>query len=720
MSLRRSVSSPALVGLSLCALAPVGLAQTVTVTTTEDVVDFGGAQQVGNLPGPDGVVSFREACTAANNTAGPQTIAFAIPNAPPMEWNSGVAILFMDFDIFQLTDDATTVDFTTQTAFTGNTNPNGNEVGIRTAPLTGAPAIHVSGNNCTIKGLDRVDFTGYAVQLVGDFNRVIGCTISGPLHAAVYITGGFGGPPASHNVVGGTSPGEGNSLSAGNDGVRIDAPADDNLVIGNVLTGAFHGASVRGNPFAPLPVGNRIGGPTPAERNLIAGAGNYGEEGFPDGAQVHVEQASGTIVEGNYIGTTADGTAPFPNQRAPVGVEVVDSTGTIVRGNLISGIRVVGINHYAGQLFGDGVRVTTINGPTSNTTIEHNRIGTDPTGQAPVPNLYGVRVVPLISSQPTTQTLLSANSVAFNERAGVVVAQSVSGVRISQTSTASNGELGIDLLAPGGGAGVTPNDPLDPDNGANGLQNFPVITSATLEGAVVHVTGTLNSTPQQSFTIELFASPQCDPSGFGEGQMFLGATGVVTNGAGQASFDVELPAAVPTGWFVTATATAEPQGSTSELGACVALGGQGIASYCTAGTSASGCQASLSAAGVPSASASSGFTLSTTGAEGSKDGLFYFGTNGRQANPWGNGTSYQCVVPPLVRTPIQTGSGTNGVCNGALSLDLNALWCPSCPKPQKNPGSGALVQAQLWYRDPQNTSNQTTSLSDAIEFTLQP
>jgi len=27
---------------------------------------------------------------------------------------------------------------------------------------------------------------------------------------------------------------------------------------------------------------------------------------------------------------------------------------------------------------------------------------------------------------------------------------------------------------------------------------------------------------------------------------------------------------------------------------------------------------------------------------------------------------------------------------------------------------------QLWFRDPQNTSNQTTSLSDALEFTMAP
>src|SRR5688500_6909637 len=51
--------------------------ETITVTTCNDVSDFSGAQQVSDLPGPDGRVSFREACTAANNTPGGQTIAFA-------------------------------------------------------------------------------------------------------------------------------------------------------------------------------------------------------------------------------------------------------------------------------------------------------------------------------------------------------------------------------------------------------------------------------------------------------------------------------------------------------------------------------------------------------------------------------------------------------------------------------------------------------------------
>jgi hypothetical protein len=135
--------------------------------------------------------------------------------------------------------------------------------------------------------------------------------------------------------------------------------------------------------------------------------------------------------------------------------------------------------------------------------------------------------------------------------------------------------------------------------------------------------------------------------------------------------------------------------------------------YCTAGTSASGCRALLTVAGNASASAATGFVLSTSGVEGGKDGLFFYGTNGRQAISWGNGTSYRCVVPPTRRAGLLTGIGTSGLCDGYFAQDLNALWSS---KPNQNPGAGSTVQAQLWYRDPGNTSNRTTSFSDGIEF----
>ena len=146
----------------------------------------------------------------------------------------------------------------------------------------------------------------------------------------------------------------------------------------------------------------------------------------------------------------------------------------------------------------------------------------------------------------------------------------------------------------------------------------------------------------------------------------------------------------------------------------------GAVSYCTAGTSASGCQALLSATGLASPTAGSGFVVSAAGVEGLKNGLFLFGQNGQQAAPWGNGTSFQCVVPPVKRGGLLTGVGTAGACDGAFDQDLNALWCPSCPKPNHAPVSGQALQIQLWYRDPFSTSNQSSSLSDALETVVCP
>lgn len=66
----------------------------------------------------------------------------------------------------------------------------------------------------------------------------------------------------------------------------------------------------------------------------------------------------------------------------------------------------------------------------------------------------------------------------------------------------SNGRLAIEL----GDDGITlPNDPLDGDEGANNRQNYPEFTSITDDGTTV--TGTLNSTPNTEFTIEIFYTP---------------------------------------------------------------------------------------------------------------------------------------------------------------------------------------------------------------------
>lgn len=545
--------------------------ETVTVNTVEDVVDFSGAQQVTDLPGPDGKVSFREAIAAANNTAGPQTIAFAVPTSEWWLYNDR-AMLKLEQSAFVVTGDGTTFDFTTQTGFTGNTNPNGWEVGIYgLAPNGwGVAALIITADDCTITGLDRVMQRGYAASIAGNNNRVINCTISGPIHAAIEIGGWFGSPPATGNVIGGTLPEERNVLSGGGSGVRIAAPAEYNVVIGNEITGGDIGVWVLGSIYSTTVNYNRIGGPTPQERNIIAGAGSYCCEGAPDGGQVMLEYGLGNIIEGNYIGTTGDGSAGA-GQAGPYGVRLLHSSGTIVRDNVIGDIVADGFSHYAGQRFGVGVSIL---GNSHDNVIQGNRIGVAANGVTALPNHLGIEVSSFGPDVPANNLIGGTgpgqgNVVAANELEGIRVGYAVSGVTIRGNSIVGNVALGIDLLSPF--AGPTPNDPGDADTGANGLQNFPVLTAASESGGTVTIEGNLDGTASSTFDLDFFAGAACDGSGFGEGEAYLGSAAVTTDPAGLADFTVTLPGAIESGGVVTATATALSTGNTSEFSECLAV-----------------------------------------------------------------------------------------------------------------------------------------------------
>ena len=136
---------------------------------------------------------------------------------------------------------------------------------------------------------------------------------------------------------------------------------------------------------------------------------------------------------------------------------------------------------------------------------------------------------------------------------------------ISGNAIHSNGGLGIDL----GADGVTANDLApDADGGPNALQNYPVLTSAFVDGTTSVLAGTLTGAPSTVYALEIFASQTLDPTGHGEGQRFLGVATATTDAAGTAMFNVVLAASANPGEFITATAT-DPSGNTSEFSASV-------------------------------------------------------------------------------------------------------------------------------------------------------
>src|SRR4029079_15697865 len=121
---------------------------------------------------------------------------------------------------------------------------------------------------------------------------------------------------------------------------------------------------------------------------------------------------------------------------------------------------------------------------------------------------------------------------------GVSLTGTGTGNSIRGNAIASNGGLGIDL----GTEGVDTNDSQDPDTGANGLQNYPVLSAFTTPTTNSTVTGTLNSAPNADFRIDFYGMSACDASGNGEGDNYIGSTTVHTNGSGDASFSPSFPA----------------------------------------------------------------------------------------------------------------------------------------------------------------------------------
>lgn len=554
------------------AAAPLLPAQDVTVDIAlEDVVDFGGAQQVADLPGPDGHVSLREAITAANNTPGPQTILFAIPRREWSIFYDDRALIRHEYLLY-VSDADTTIDFSSQTAFTGDTNPNGNEVGLQYASVPSSiPNLWLAADRCTVRGLDVTigNNFGGSIWITGSHCRVVGCTTYG-----ASIKGDYGG--GAFNVIGGTAPGEGNVFASG---VGIYADADDNRILGNVVEG---GVAVTGDTFWGSCDRNHIGGPSPAERNVISGHGYYGEEGFPLGTQLSVQHATATWIEGNYVGLTADGLAKYPGASGTGGIVIgTGAADTMVRGNLVAGILMIGSNHYQGQRFGTAIAVSST---AARTTLVGNTLGLAADGTTPIPSREGIVVQTDFNGSPTGVTIggssAGANEIAFQETNGVRVSGSARGVLIRANAIHDNGALGIDLVGTSG-FGVTLNDLRDPDSGGNQLQNYPLLARAALLGAAgagqqVRVTGNLNSTPNQDFTLDFYANAACDPSGHGEGERYLGTIAVRTDAAGDARFAAALPWPAGAGANLAATAI-DAAGNTSEFSPCIPVARPGFA-----------------------------------------------------------------------------------------------------------------------------------------------
>ncbi len=660
-------------------------AQTITVTIGDDIVDVDWqTATVADLPGPDGEVSFSEAMIASNHTAGVQTIAFNIPQSKwLMQWLfPGRAVLKTTAGVFWIASAPVIIDGRTQTAFTGDTYADGNEVTVYGGDFV------LNANNCELYGFDTVPVT-----LGGQGGRIEGNT--GQMAITLFDATG--------------------ALIKDNEAstIKIDR-SNNNVLVGNTM----QRVRIWGFDSSYLAVGNRVGGPNLADRNFITGYGTHSSEGFPSGSAIELFNTSGTVIENNYIGTTPDGMA-IGNIACSVGVQfMAQNDGTILRQNLI-GILGHGTGpHYAGTLWGWALR---FEGTGDGIVVQGNTIGLDATGAATLGSVWGIDAGDgYLAASYTNLTLGGSlpgegNEIAGHYLNGITVGKSVDGVRISGNSIHDNGWLGIDLVPSGFGYGVDANDPGDLDDGGNGLQNFPVLNQALDLGGSTWVSGSLSSTAGDDFTVELFASPTADDSGFGEGELFLGSLSVTTDGSGNADFGTLLSQPVPAGWVISATATLEPIGSTSEFSQAITIqpgNGDLGTRYCSpAVTNSTGLPGTLRAMG-SDVVADQLFILRAEDLPANEFGLFLVSaTQAFIQNPGGSQGNL-CLGGTIARFSHDVkNSGPTGTFS--LAVDLTQL-----PGPLNVPVMpGDTWNFQAWHRDknPMPTSNFT----DAVSVTFQ-
>jgi len=145
--------------------------------------------------------------------------------------------------------------------------------------------------------------------------------------------------------------------------------------------------------------------------------------------------------------------------------------------------------------------------------------------------------------------------------------------------------------------------------------------------------------------------------------------------------------------------------------------------YCSAKPNSLGCTPAIGWTGIQSASSLSGFTLSASNVRNNKSGLLFYGVNGRSTLPFQGGTL--CVKTPLKRTAAVQSGGTPppaNDCSGLFAIDMNAFAHspgPPVPLPELTvPGS--LIDCQWWGRDPGFPPPNNTTLSDGLEYTVEP
>jgi hypothetical protein len=312
---------------------------------------------------------------------------------------------------------------------------------------------------------------------------------------------------------------------------------DGTNAVGNVVRGCYLGVNSSGtaavtNGFSPVTIangasGNTVGGATASARNLISG-------GAFQGLVIRDPGTRNNLVQGNYIGLNAAGTAALSNAWA--GVAIFGGAQANIIGGTSSGARNI--------ISGNGNQGVAISGAnTTGNLILGNYIGLNPSGNAAIPNIWaGVNLFGGPQGNAIGGTVPgSGNVISGNSAQGVLlqdpgtstnfVRGNFIGVNASGTAAISNGWAGVDLY----------NGPQGNLIGGASAGAGNIISGNRFQGVVIGVAGTAGNLIQGNL-IGLGADgttviPNSYPGGYFAVELYNGAqANVIGGGVGARNF----------------------------------------------------------------------------------------------------------------------------------------------------------------------------------------
>jgi parallel beta-helix repeat protein len=434
--------------------------------------------------------TLRGAINEANRNDGPDVIEFNIPGSSPH------TIRLAD-RLPELRDDATTIAGDTQPGYSldltyaSGLNPRGSPVVIVDGSLLPeSHGLYLESNNNVIRGLKLVNFTAdgaSTIYVTGSRNRieknVIGYSAYGgshPRHVSVSLSG------EENTVVDNAIAGDYTGIQVFNGPQTIQGNLIGTEPSGNRALGENIGFGIYLDDSADHIL---IGGELPEERNVVSGFSPYG-------FGIEVGSIYGHQIINNYIGTNAAGNAAIPNW---IGINLpgsrcttarsehdfcpsleptyvqgnvissnvygvrADTDNSVIRGNLIgtdsSGTTALGsqefgiYSEYGRQLLiggfspsdsnlisGNGTGIYLAN-EAGNAQVFGNKIGTNLSGTAAIPNHIGVQILSSVNYLGT-EDAASGNLISGND-IGVWIEGQSNNVRNNRIGTNAAGIAGI-------------------------------------------------------------------------------------------------------------------------------------------------------------------------------------------------------------------------------------------------------------------------------------